>query len=334
MKPVTIKDVAERAGVGIGTVSRVLNSSGYVRDETRQRVLAAIETLGYTPNPAARQLSSGKTFTIGIITPHFTLPSFVERLAGIQHVLRQTDYDLVLYGVYSRSHSQAQIRRLLRQKRVDGLLILSLAPEADAAYTGSSTELPVVVVDNEGGAHYPCLIIDNVHGGELAARYLIEHGHRKIGFVGDMPDDEFGFTPSRLRFDGFQQVLRENDLRTDPRWYGFGPHGRDVARQHTLDILSQEDRPTAIFAASDVQAFGALAAARELDMRVPDDIAVIGFDDIEIAEYVHLTTVRQPLFESGRIGAQMIIDWLDRDARLPQKMRTVLPLEVVGRNTV
>jgi DNA-binding LacI/PurR family transcriptional regulator len=190
----------------------------------------------------------------------------------------------------------------------------------------------MIVVDNEGGDHYPCLVIDNVAGGELAARYLIERGHRKIGFVGDRPDDEFGFTPSHLRFQGFQRVLTKAGLPCEDAWYRFGFHGRDVARQHTLEILAHPDRPTAIFAASDVQAFGVLAAARELDLHVPDHLAIIGFDDIEIAQYMHLTTVRQPLFESGKLGAQMMLDWLDRGTATIN--RQVMPLEIAERNTV
>lgn len=332
MRTPTIKDVAERAGVGIGTVSRVLNGSTQVREETRQKVLVAIQELGFKPNSAARQLSGGKTFTVGVVTPFFTLPSFIERLTGIQDVLDVANYDLVLYSIRYVDQFQRQLRTLAQQSRVDGLIILSLSFYEDEIRQSSPT-LPVVVIDNDTIKHYPHIMIDNFEGGQLATHYLIERGHRSIGFVGDVKNDTFGFTSTYRRFEGFQHALEEAGLPLVPEWCHFGDISQESARLSAHAILSSPRRPTAIFAAYDTLAFGTLAAAQELGLRVPDDVAVIGFDDIQTANYLNLTTVRQHLVESGRLGARLMLDWLRNGFVDPKAWDTILPLEVIQRAT-
>lgn len=332
MKAPTIKDVAKQAGVGIGTVSRVINNSPQVREETRLKVQAVIDELGYIPNAAARQLPSGKTLTIGIITPFITLPSFVERLTGIQEVLNDTDYDLVLHNVRSRQHFNAKTSALLSQKRADGLILLSLRSLDDDLWQ-TNPDLPVVVVDGDMASRYPSIVIDNKLGGEMAAHYLIEHGHTRIGFIGDEFENEFGFVATMRRFEGFQQALKEAGLPREQLWYQFGPPNRDMAYANTRKILALTDRPTAIFAASDVQAFGVLNAAQEMGLRVPDDLAVMGFDDIEAARYMNLTTIHQPMVESGRMCAELLLAWLN-DEVPPAAQYYIQPIEVVERGTV
>ncbi len=333
MRTPTIKDVADRAGVGIGTVSRVLNGSPQVRQETRQRVLAAIQELGFKPNTAARQLSGGRTFTIGVVSPMITLPSFIERLTGIQDVLDAANYDLVLYSIRYVDQFQRQLRTLAKQNRVDGLIIiLSMHFHEDEIRQVSPT-LPVVVVDNDTIEHYPHIMIDNFEGGRLATNYLIERGHRQIGFVGDVESDAFGYTCTYRRYEGFRAAIAEAGVETNEAWCRFGDLSEKAARESARTILTLPERPTAIFAGYDTLAFGVMAAAQELGLRVPDDIAIMGFDDIQTANYLNLSTVRQNLGESGRLGARLILDWL-RNGYVDEKdWATKLPLEIIPRAT-
>jgi len=314
-------------------VSRVLNGSAQVREETRQKVLAAIDELNFSPNMAARQLSGGKTFTIGVMTPFFTYPSFVERLTGIQDVLHESAYDLVLHSIRFPEQVRRQLHTLLTRNRVDGLIVLSL-PFSEEETRRINPDLPIVVIDDtQAITHYPSITIDNVAGGELATNYLIERGHRTLGFVGDRIDNPFGFVSTRRRYEGFRRAIDQAGLRLVDDWVRFGEHTQEAARQNAREILSMERRPTAIFVSIDTLALGVLAAIDDLKLRVPDDVAVIGFDDIQAATYMHLTTVRQHLVYSGQLGARWMLDWLARKD-LPDPASVALPLEIVERATV
>lgn len=328
----TIRDVAKLAGVGIGTVSRVLNGSPQVREETRQKVLAAIQELKFSPNVVARQLSSGRSLTIGVATPFFTFPSFVDRLSGIQDVLNESDYDLILYSVSSLSQFEWQLNTLIGQSRVDGLIVLSIR-FSEAQVQAINPEFPIVVVDNDRVQHYPNISIDDIAGGELATNYLIERGHQSIGFIGDRIST-FGFAPSRRRFIGFKRALRKADLPLNLDWVWCGEHSSEAARQAAREILQLPDRPTAIFATIDTLGFGVLAAAQDLGLQVPGDVAVIGFDDIQAASYVGLTTVNQHLSESGQLGASRMLEWLTQGTLATENWYTQLDLEIVERATV
>ena len=332
MRTPTIRDVAKRAGVGVGTVSRVLNGSHQVREETRQKVLDAIRELNFQPNTAARQLSGGKTYTIGVVTAFFTFPSFVERLIGVQDILNDSSYDMVLYSIRSLNQLERSLRNLVSQNRVDGLLILSL-PFSEELLQKNNPALPVVAVDNDTVTHYPSIMIDNRKGGYMATQYLIERGHRHIGFIGDLITNPFGFTSTAKRYEGYQQALAEAGLPLREEWVRFGKYDQETACENALEILSQPERPTAIFAAIDRLAFGALAATQELGMVVPGDVAIMGFDNIQAAGYMQLTTIHQHLTTSGRIGARQLLTWL-QEGSLPQNQwRTELELHIIERAT-
>lgn len=334
MRSPTIKDVARRAGVGVGTVSRVLNDSPQVSPETREKVLAVIKELGFSPNLAARQLSGGKTYTIGVVSPFFTFPSFVERLAGIQDVLDESEYDLVLYSVRSPDRLQHQLRTIINQNRADGLIILTLR-FAEHEVQRIKPGFPIVVVSEDDSVqHYPHIMIDNFEGGVLGTNYLISKGHRDIGFIGDPLDNEFGFKSTLQRFEGYRHALDEAGLAFNEAWCRFADYSQDSAREHARQILSASPRPTALFVPIDSLALGALGAVYDLGLRVPDDVAVLGFDDIQAASYIHLTTVRQPLFPSGQWVANQLIAWLREGTPDQDQFEVRLPLEIVERSTV
>lgn len=328
----TLKDVADHAGVGMSTVSRVLNGSMRVSDRTREKVLASIEALGYRPASLPRPAFSGPTFTIGAAVPFFTFPSFIERLAGVQSVMDQFADRLVTYSIRGPRQLLDQLRLMVRQDRVDGLLVMTLRfPESDVRR--ANPEIPIVVIDSETSVLYPHNKIDNVAGGRLAAEYLIRRGHRDIGFVGDLRDDTFGFTSAYQRLEGCQHALAQAGLPINPDWYRFGEHSTESARANAGQILSLPKRPTALFASCDTLALGVLDAVQTLGLRVPDDVAVIGFDDIPTAHYVNLTTVRQPLFESGQWGARALIDWLQDGAPDHEAWEWDMPMTVIERQT-
>jgi LacI family transcriptional regulator len=328
--PVTIRDVAEYAGVGVGTVSRVLNENPSVSDATRQKVLAAIEALDYTPNPIARRLSLRKTLAIAVIVPFFTRPAFTERLRGIEYALADSEYDLILFNVETTTKRDAYFQNVPRRERFDGLLIVSLSPRNGDVEHLLQAGVPTVLID----ARHPRLsrvVINDVAGGRLATRHLIELGHRKVGFVGDWLENPFNFISSRDRYEGYRQALTEAGISFRAEYHRQGEHGREQARRMASDLLALPDPPTAIFAASDTQAFGVLEAAQDVGLDVPGDVSVIGYDDIEIAEHLHLTTVRQPLFASGVEGVELLLESIANPP--PNPRRVLLPVELVVRGT-
>jgi DNA-binding LacI/PurR family transcriptional regulator len=323
----TIDDVAAEAGVGIATVSRVLNDSPKVSAATRARVLAAMAALDYRPNPLARGLSTGRSHSVGVVVPFFTHASAVERLRGVVVGLGRAGFDLVLFDVESAAHRSERLATLARRDRAAGLLVISLPPPPEELARLVASGVPTVLVDARGEG-VPMVITDDVHGGRLATSHLVELGHRRIGFLGEPPDNPFGFTATSARERGFRDVLA--DAGVEPAWVHYCEHDRRAAQRTMQPLLEAPSPPTAVFASSDVQATGVLGAAGDLGMRVPEDVSVIGFDDIEISAYAGITTVRQPLFESGRLGAELLLDRLAAE-REPTTIE--LPLELVVRRT-
>lgn len=328
---VTIADVAAHAGVGAGTVSRVLNNSPRVSATTRARVLKAIEQLNYRPNPMARGLSMGRCQTLGAVVPFFTHASAVERLRGVVAVLDGSRYDLVLFNVESPLHRDEHFAALTRRDRADGLLVMSLPPPPDSLERLGHGGVPVVLLDSQGKG-VPSVVTDDVEGGRMATRHLVSLGHERIAFIGDDPDNPLGFISSAHRERGYRATLRDAGLRVRPGYVRHGPHVRTIARRRTEELLARRDRPTAIFAASDTQALGVLEAVRAAGLEVPDDMSVVGFDDIEVSSYVGLTTVRQPLYESGRVAATLLLDALEAEGPVAP-VKHGLELELVVRST-
>ena len=317
----TIAQVAERAGVGVATVSRVLNGSPAVSEPTRRRVLEVIDALGYEPNAAARALSTGRTRTVGVVAPFFTQPSVVERLRGVARIVAGAGYQLVLYDMSSTE----PFSELSVGGRLDGLLCVSLIPSEAELDRFDAAGVPVVLVD----AEHPRLSgvsIDDVEGGRLAAGHLLALGHRRIAYVGDDEANPFGFTSSARRRIGAAAALGAAGLELVVR---RGPHGREQARALAEELLRLPAPPTAIFAASDQQALGVLEAAEAAGLDVPRDLSVVGFDDVELARYVGLTTIAQPLEESGMRGARLLLRALEGAPRTAQR----LELRLVARST-
>ncbi|MFN8124079.1 MAG: LacI family DNA-binding transcriptional regulator [Thermoleophilia bacterium] len=330
--PVTIATVAKRAGVGVGTVSRVLNAAPGVAEKTRRRVLEAIDELDYAPSQLARSLSTGRSSSVAAVVPFLTHPSAVERLRGFVRALTAARYDVTLHDVELREQRDDRLRALAGPgSTADAAVIVSLPPTDDEVQRFLDAGKPVILLD----AHHPLLpsiVIDDVAGGELATRHLLELGHRRIAFIGDTPSNPYGFTSSVNRRTGYLNALAAHGITPPEAYIKEGEHDRRVAAR-LFDELFQDglEPPTAVFVASDTQALGVLGAARARGLRIPNHLSVIGFDDIETAELVGLTTVRQPLEESGQRAAQLLLDALS--GRPPEAALETLDLTVSVRQT-
>jgi DNA-binding LacI/PurR family transcriptional regulator len=310
-----------------------MNGSPLVLHETRQHILEIVKELGYTPNLVARQLSLGKTLAIGIIVPYFTRPSVSERLSGAVSMLSGSPYDLVIHNIESPEQRASALRNTLRRERVDGVLIFSLPIHDDEVELLSTANLPIVLIDT----HHPALhalysiTVDDIGGGMLATQHLIQLGHTRIGFVGDHINNPLGFMSSRNRHIGYARALSAAGIPVRPEFYAEDEHGRRQAREQARRMLSNTPRPSAIVAASDTQAIGVLEAARELGLRVPEDLSVVGYDDIEVADILALTTIRQGLFDSGCLAVQLLLDVFANPGIGP--VQRILPTELIVRRT-
>lgn len=327
---VTIADVAKLAGVGLGTVSRVLNERANVDPATRARVLGAIKELDFVPSPTARRLSLRRTQTVAVILPFLTRPSAVERLRGVEFALVRAGYDMIVFNIETTERRDAVFRDLPRSERVDGLIIVSLSPHPAEMDRIQRSGLPAVLVD----AHHrsmPRMVANDVLGGRLATEHLIGLGHRRIGFVGDIPRTPLAFTSSRLRLVGVRRALDRADLRLPASRIGIGDHSRWRAAELATRMLGQRQAPTAIVCASDIQAAGVLEGASSLGLDVPGDVSVTGYDDLELADHLGLTTIRQPLFESGVRAVQRLLAGVEGASMEP--LREVQDIALVVRRT-
>lgn len=329
-KTPTIYDVAELAGVSITTVSRMLNAPEKVNPETRERILIAIDSLGFVPKAEARARALRRTGYIGVITPFFTAPSFVQRLRGIASALSSKNYGLVIYTVDSGDRLQGFLSSLPLTGNLDGLIILSLPVGDPEAQRLVEHHLPTVLIE------YPnpklsSVEIDDVQGGRLAANYLLNKGHRRIAFLGDTELHEYSIHPISQRLVGFRQALQEAGVDLPDELVRLAPYSEKQTRGVAADLLKLPEPPTAVFAATDIQALGVLKAARRFNLKVPEQLAIVGFDDLDLAEYADLTTIRQHLDESGRLAVEILLAHIDSPDRPTRHVN--LPLKLIERHT-
>lgn len=331
-KSPTIYDVAKLSGVSISTISRVLNAPDKVNPETRQLVMSAIDKLGFVPKAEARARALKNTNRIGVITPFFTAPSFVQRLRGVASTLSRANYELVIYPVDSVEHLQGYISSIPIMGNLDGLIIMSLAIEDQDVRRLIENGMQTVLIEFSHD-ELNSIVINDEQGGRLVAEYLLKKGHRSFGFLGDIePPERYAIHPVKSRLQGFTAVLDDAGVGLPKKNIKQALYAHENSRQAAEDLLTRNNPPTAIFAASDIQALSVMKVARQLKLKIPDDLAIIGFDDIDMADYVDLTTIRQHLDESGRLSAEMVL------ARIGDPDRTLqhisLPLTLIERATV
>lgn len=335
MTNVTIYDVAKRAGVSIATVSRVLNSPDRVVEETRTLVLTAIDELGFVPKFEARTRARKQIGRIGVLTPHFTADSFVDRLRGVGAALAGLPYELVVYDVTTPAQRDGYLTSLALTHQVDGLIIIGLPFDQTMESRLVKHRVPIVQIGTLAqpfSERFDRIVTDDESAGRIAAAHLLARGHRRVGYVGTgvQPDvaPDFGTT----NLDGFRQALALAGVPLPNTYVSLAPFGLEQARQQAYQLLALTNPPTAIYAASDTQAIAVISAARERGLNVPQDLAVIGFDDIEIAEFIGLTTVGQPLKEAGRLAVELLLRQLINQEHTQQQIE--MPLTLKQRMTV
>jgi len=330
MAAATIRDVAREAGVSVATVSRVINNSTQVSEETALKVQSAIDALDYSPSQIARRLSIGRTHTIGVVVPFLTLPSYTERLRGVESSLATSEYDLVLFSADTPEKVVSYFTQLSRPDRTDGVILISLKPSDYHAKRFREAKIPVVLVD----ARHPdfaSIVVDDTAGGYAATCYLVELGHKKIAYLCDYLENPFGFVAMQNRFEGYKQALNEVGINYRPEYLQQGELGGREAVSLAKKMLSGDDPPTAIFAASDIHAVGVLKAAQELGIRVPGELSVIGFDGIRDSEYLEISTILQPLFDSGAVSVELLLASLLEDSKVEKEK--ILPTKLIVRGT-
>jgi LacI family transcriptional regulator, repressor for deo operon, udp, cdd, tsx, nupC, and nupG len=302
-----IEDVAEAAGVSTATVSRALRGLPKVSAQTRAKVLQAAAELQYVASPTASSLASGKTHVVGVVVPYVTRWYFAHLISGASEVLRERGFHVLLFDVGDEGPDRALLldSRMLF-KRVDAVLILSLRLHEAERLLLRRLSIPVVTV-GVPDPDWPCVRIDDLATTVLATEHLVGLGHQRIGYVGGdtVPSMDFPTPADRAR--GFRQAMHRHGLAVDPASVVMGDWTARSGHRVGRELLTRPDRPTAVVAASDELALGVLAAARELGLRVPRDLSVVGIDDHEMAELNGLTTVAQPVVEQGRMATRMLL---------------------------
>jgi len=332
-KRATIRDVATRAGVSHQTVSRVINLNPSVADHTRERVLAAIRELGYVPSPMARGLISNRTHSLGVVADDISDGFFARMVAGAEAEARRRGYYLMIGSVEPDDDERGYLR-LMVERRVEGLILarpsVPLAP--DDLLPAREAGVPLVGVGASVLPGFPVVDVDNHQGGYDATRHLLERGHDRIATI--VGPREWPSAAARL--EGYRRALREAGIAEDATLieyvsdWGLGSGQAAAAR-----LLERNVSFTAIFAQSDLIALGAIRQLRDARLRVPDDVSIVGYDDLPVADFVEpgLTTVHQPMQEVGALAASLLLDQLMGVATLEPGAR-LLPAVLVERHTV
>jgi LacI family transcriptional regulator len=314
-----MRDVAERAGVSVTTVSHVINETRPVSDELRQRVLAAIDELGYQPNVLARSLRRGETHTIGMIVPDSANPFFAELARGIEDTSFEHGYNLILCNSDGDLDKELIYADVLTEKQVDGILFVAAGVSTDHIRALQERRIPVVIVDREiPDVSVDQVLTDNARGGWLATRHLLELGHRCIGCITGPSD----VTPSAERVTGYRQALSEGGIPVDEVLIVKGDFQYGSGYRAARQILARDDPPTAIFTCNDLMAVGAISAAVEMGRQVPVNLSVVGFDDVRLASFANppLTTIVQPKYEMGVLATTMLLERM-RNHDIPPRRR-------------
>ncbi|MCX7922504.1 MAG: LacI family transcriptional regulator [Clostridia bacterium] len=337
-KKITIRDVAKYAGVSVATVSNVINDINKTSEETKERVLKAIKEIGYQPDFTARCLAKRKSNMIGIMLPltekeHFTSillkdnPFYSEFISGIESIARQRDYDVLITGI-----EQGQsCRDWVNKRNLDGLIFLGIYPEV-LFQEFKSLDVPIVLIDTyeEYTSQFHNIAIDDTLGAKIATSHLIDLGHRNIALAtGNI--EKSGV--NKKRFDGYKSAMEESSLCVKEELIFTGLVSFEGGHNMAKSILESKEDITAVFAVADILAFGMIKALKEFGKSVPEDISIVGFDDLKMCEYLSpgLTTVRQGIFDKGVAAASTLIDDIEFGERKNEGI--ILPVELVVRES-
>jgi len=328
----SIYEVASSAGVSVATVSRVLNGKGPVHEETRRRVLDAVESLGYVPHGAARSLSTRRTMNVGVLLPDVHGAFFSEIVRGIDLAARAAGYHVLVSSSHSDLAETTEVLQALHG-RIDGLILLNAATaDADWLRRTLPPRVPAVLLHDPGDdAEHDSIRIDNRLGARMATDHLLDLGHRRIAMI----RGPRGNSDAAERLLGFRETLAARGLRANPRRELPGDFGEESGFKAGERLADLEDRPTAVFAANDAMAIGCLAALRERGLRVPEDVSLVGFDDIPIARYLTpaLTTVQVPIAEIGGRALERLVAVIQSGREEKKRHDVVAPTLAVRAST-
>jgi LacI family transcriptional regulator len=318
-----MRDVAEQAGVSVTTVSHVINNSRPVNPETRTRVEDAMQTLGYQPNVLARSLRRGKTNTIGVILPDNANPYFAEVVRGIEDKSFSQDYSVILCNSDNDLDKERLYTNVLIEKQVDGIIFVAAGLSADNIHNLQKRGVPSVLVDRQvPGVQLDSVFANNQGGGFLATKHLIDLGHKSIACISGPQ----GVRSSSERIAGYRQALGSAGLRANPDWVIEGDFQYQSGFDAAKSLFKLGSKPTAIFACNDLMAIGAYRYAHENHLRIPQDISIIGFDDVRLAEFTNppLTTIRQSKAKMGSQAAELLLERIaNHNLEIRQEIITV-----------
>lgn len=331
--PVTMREIAQRARVSIGTVSHVINNTAKVRPKLRERVLDAVRSLGYQPSALAQGLRKKRTNMLGMVIPDITNPFFPGVVRGVEDVAYKRSLRVILCNADNDPVKEESYVRELRSYHIAGLLIIPAASANIAehlrAYT--SAEVPVVCIDRvPQGWKGDSVLVANADGAYIATRHLIEMGHKRLGVI----TGPLNLTNAEERLQGFTRALREARIEIDPEFVQEAQFDAASGYQAALRLLRMLPRPTAIFACNDLIALGLLQAVRELGLHCPNDVSIAGFDSLEFTNFTDpsLTSVYQPGYQLGATAARLLLERIDGMRSAPKKVS--LPTELRKRNSV
>jgi len=323
-------DVANKAFVSKATVSHVLNGTRFVELETKLRVEQAIAELGYRPNALARSLTTNRTGTIGIIVSDASNYFFGELLRGAEDFLRPANYAAFICNTDEILEHEEHYLNLLLRQRVEGIIAAATSQQWNSLHEAEHRHVPIVFVDRRfEGLHGPFVGADNISGARMATMHLIEAGHRKIGIIAGFQR----LSSMQERLHGFKQALAQNELSLPTEWVVTCPLSVDDGRAAAHQILTNPDRPSALFVSNNLLMLGALEAVKELGLNCPEDVSLLGFDDHPWASVCAppLSVVRQPAREIGRTAAQMLCALIGGSA--VQEQFVQLPCDLILRNS-
>jgi DNA-binding LacI/PurR family transcriptional regulator len=326
----TIKDVARQAGVSVTTVSRVLNNHPYVGDDLRQRVLQAIDELGYKPNRVAQRLRATNSQLVGVIFSDIANPFYIEALRGIEQVLSRHSLSVLIGNADSDHEREEGFIRLMQMEEVAGLIIAPTREDAPVLAQACHDGLAVVVIDRRmTDCDVDSVLADNFKGSLMAVRHLIQLGHKRIGVV----SGPLHLTSGRERYAGYLQAMSDADLPVESNLTRFGNYRQNSGYRLTHELLELPNPPSALFIGNNEMTIGALNAIHESGWVIPDDIAVIGCDDLSWAVSLNppLTTVAQPTFDIGVRAADMLLARMAEPDRPPRTV--VLETQLLVRES-
>ncbi len=326
----TIREVAKKAGVSSTSVSHVLNNTRFVSEDVRERVNAAKRELNYRPNALARSLRRGETHTLGLILPDSANPFFAEVGHAIESAAFALGYSVILCNTENDENKERLYTEVLENKQLDGIIFVGAGENREAISEIIQNGLPLVVVDrNMGSLELDTVTTENYQGGLLATQHLLSLGHQIIGCI----TGPSNITPSAERVTGYRAALQQAEIGVVESLLTRGDFHAPSGYSAAMLLLQQTPRPTAIFVCNDMMAIGAMRAAAQLGLRVPEDIAIVGFDDIQLASYTNpsLTTVAQPKQEIGQLAVKLLFERMS-DPSLPPR-HTILSTQLIIRES-